>query len=131
TCRRKVERLLKYYKKTVAAIDDLVKIKILVELQVEALIQKLSVDIKTWKDKFYSPAYTGVPKISDTNIGAKGSLIINAEIGGTKASSKHICNSSDLRATLLAVLVSFWKYLMDERGCLSLIIFDDLQELFD
>lgn len=31
----------------------------------------------------------------------------------------------------LAVLVSFWKYLMDQRGCLSLIIFDDLQELFD
>lgn len=131
TCRRKAERLLKYYKKTVAAIDDLVKIKILVELQVEALIKNLSVDIKTWKDKFYSPAYTGVPKISDTNIDTKGSLIINAEIGGTKASSKHICNSSDLRATLLAVLVSFWKYLMDERGCLSLIIFDELQELFD
>jgi len=131
TKRRKVERLLKYYKKTAEAIDDLIKIKKLVELQVEALIQKLSVDIKTWKDKFYSPAYTGVPKISDTNIDIKGSLIINAEIGGTKASSKHICNSSDLRATLLAVLVSFWKYLMDERGCLSLIIFDELQELFD
>jgi energy-coupling factor transporter ATP-binding protein EcfA2 len=131
TCRRKAERLLKYYKKTVTAIDDLIKIKILVKLQVEALIQKLSVDINTWKDKFYSPAYTGVPKISDTNIDTKGSIIINAEIGGTKASSKHICNSSDLRATLLAVLVSFWKYLMDQRGCISLIIFDDLQELFD
>ena len=131
TKRRKDERILRYYKKTVAAIDDLIKIKTLVELQVEAIIQKLSVDIKTWKDKFYSPAYTGVPKISDTNIDTKGSLIINAEIGGTKASSKHICNSSDLRATLLAVLVSFWKHLMDERGCLSLIIFDDLQEFFD
>lgn len=102
TCRRKAERLLKYYKKTVVAIDDLIKIKILVELQVEALIKKLSVDINTWKDKFYSPAYTGVPKISDTNVDTKGSIIINAEIGGTKASSKHICNSSDLRATLLS-----------------------------
>jgi hypothetical protein len=131
TERRKAELFLKHCEKTAKAIDDIKQINILVELQVGSLIQKLSSDIKAWKEKFYSPAYKGVPEIADTDIGPNGSIIIDAEVGGTKASSKHICNSSDLRATLLAVIVSFWKYLMTERGCLSLIVLDDLQELFD
>ena len=36
-----------------------------------------------------------------------------------------------MRATLLAFLLAFWKHLLDSRGGLSLLLLDDLQELFD
>ena len=60
-----------------------------------------------------------------------GSLSIGAELNGTVASARHVSNSSDLKATLLSLLISFWKYLLGNRGGLSLLLFDDLQELFD
>ncbi|MBN2285921.1 MAG: AAA family ATPase [Tissierellales bacterium] len=129
--RRKHERRLKFYAKAVSAIEQIIQIKQLVESHVQTLLKELSDEIIIWKDRFYSPAYIGVPIIADTDIGANGSLNINAEVGGTKTSSKHICNSSDIRATLLAVLISFWKHLIKKRGGLSLLIFDDLHELFD
>lgn len=129
--RRRLERRLKYYAKAAKAIDQVAKMRKLIELHVQTLLNDLSDEIIIWKDRFYSPAYIGVPKIADTDIGANGSLNIDAEVGGTKTSSRHICNSSDIRATLLAVLVSFWKHLIKKRGGLSLLVFDDLQELFD
>ena len=69
--------------------------------------------------------------MAGTNVGTDGALGIDATIGGTTTSARHISNASDLRATLLAILIAFWNYLIKERGGLSLILLDDLQELFD
>ncbi|MEJ2704644.1 MAG: hypothetical protein P8Z79_19590, partial [Sedimentisphaerales bacterium] len=129
--RRRKERRIKFYDKAQNAIDDLLRLDKLVELQVASLMRKLSDDIMYWKDKFYSVGRVGIPEVAGTDIGPKGSLIVEAEVGGTKASARHISNASDLRATLLAVLISFWKHLIEDRGGLSLILLDDLQELFD
>jgi len=129
--RRKKERRIKLYDKAQNAIDDLLRLDKLVELQVASLMRKLSNDVMDWKNKFYSVGRVGIPEVAGTDIGPKGSLIVEAEVGGTKASARHISNASDLRATLLAVLISFWQHLVAERGGLSLILLDDLQELFD
>ena len=129
--RRSKERRIELYDKAQNAIDDLLQLDKLVELQVASLMRKLSKDVMDWKDKFYSVGRVGIPEVAGTDVGPKGSLIVEAEVGGTKASARHISNASDLRATLLAVLISFWKHLVEDRGGLSLILLDDLQELFD
>jgi len=129
--RRDKERRIELYDKAKNAIDDLLRLDKLVELQVASLMRKLSDDVMDWKGKFYSVGRVGIPKVAGTGIGPRGSLIVEAEVGGTKASARHISNASDLRATLLAVLISFWQHIIAKRGGLSLILLDDLQELFD
>ena len=84
-----------------------------------------------WKEKLYLPVFTDTPKVVSTEVRTDGSLAIDAEAGGMKASAYEVSNASDLRATLLAFLLSFWKFLLDKRGGLSLLLLDDLQELFD
>jgi hypothetical protein len=129
--RRKEQRRVRLYARAERAIQVLLKLDRLVELQVASLMKELSGDIKSWRERMYCIARVGVPEVAGTDIGPKGSLLVEAEVGGTKASARHISNASDLRATLLAVLISFWKRLTEERGGLSLILLDDLQELFD
>ncbi len=129
--RRKKERRIRYYSKAEKAIEKLLQLEKIVDAQIGSLMSKLSSDVMVWKGRFYQSARVGVPEVAGTDIGLHGSLLIGANVGGTRASARHISNTSDLRATLLAVLISFWKQLMEERGGLSLILLDDLQELFD
>ncbi len=129
--RRKKEDRIALYQKASVAIDGLLGLSDLVERQVSFLMQKLLSATLQWKDNFYMPAFSGAPKVVGTDVGTDGSLAISAEADGARASAHHISNASDLRATLLAFLIAFWKHLLESRGGLSLLLLDDLQELFD
>lgn len=129
--RRGKENRIESYSQAATAIEDLLKLNTLVKLQVAALMEKLSEDTEKWKNRLYQSGCVGVPELAGTNVETDGALGIDAKIGGTTTSAQHISNASDLRATLLAILIAFWNYLIKERGGLSLILLDDLQELFD
>ena len=129
--RKEQEDLLTQYEKTSNAIEDIIKLGDLVDNQIRSLMQKLSGRAKEWKTKLYHPAYTGHPEFVESEISANGALQIQAEIQGTRTETQHISNSSDLRSTLLAVYFALWEYLYGNRGGISLIILDDLNELFD
>jgi tetratricopeptide (TPR) repeat protein len=131
TERRKKEDRLALYSRTRDAIEELLSLDDLVERQVAFLIHKLLTATLKWRDAFYVPAFADAPKVIDTDVGTDGSLIIDAAAEGTKASAHHISNASDLRATLLSFLIAFWQHLQEVRGGLSLLLLDDLQELFD
>lgn len=131
TERRKKENRLALYSRTAEAIEELLSLDYLVERQVAFLIQKLLSATLKWRDAFYVSAFADAPKVIGTDVGTDGSLAIDAAAEGTKASAHHISNASDLRATLLSFLIAFWQHLMEARGGLSLLLLDDLQELFD
>lgn len=129
--RREKEDRLALYSRTAVAIEELLGLDDLVELQVAFLINKLLLATLKWRDAFYVPAFADAPEVISTDVGTDGSLAIDAASEGTKASARHISNASDLRATLLSFLVAFWQHLLEIRGGLSLLLLDDLQELFD
>ncbi len=129
--RREKEKKITKYSEAAKAIEDLLSLGILVDRQVETLMTTLATETVRWKDSLYSPAYTDAPRSSHPDVREGGKLAIDAESEGTMTAAQHICNSSDLRATLLAFLLAFWKHLLSKRGGLSLLLFDDLQEMFD
>ncbi|MFO8057850.1 MAG: hypothetical protein R6V10_11195 [bacterium] len=99
--------------------------------QVSHLINSLSEETKKWKDRLYKPAYDDAPTVERTHATANGALEIRAVSQGVEVPAQHVSNASDLRATLLAFLIAFWKHKLESSGGLSLILLDDLQELFD
>ncbi len=129
--RREKENRISRYSKTAEAIQELLSLDNLVEKQVASLLQKLLSGTQKWRNNFYSPAFVDAPEVTDTDVKTDGSLEMSAAADGTKASAYHISNASDLRATLLSFLITFWQHLLETRGGLSLLLLDDLQELFD
>jgi AAA domain len=129
--RRRTERLIRLYGRTADAIEPLLRLDKLVEQQVSSLMNTLSSSTQSWKDQLYSPAFHGAPAVCKADVQTDGSLMMEATAGGSKASACQISNASDLRATLLAFLLAFWQHLLDTRGGLSLLLLDDLHELFD
>lgn len=129
--RRKIEDRLALYGRASVAIDELLGMRQLVERQVGFLIKTLSAATQNWKKVLYRPAFADAPTVVKTDVGTDGSLAFEAETQGVITAAQHIVNTSDLRATLLAFLLAFWEYLLNKRGGLSLLLLDDLQELFD
>lgn len=129
--RVKLEDRIEKYARVATAIAPLLELDALVDRQVGHLMRTLTEATTTWKGQLYQPAYTGAPKVVDTNVASDGTLSMQAETGGTMTAAQHVCNASDLRATMLAFLFAFWQELTNRRGGLSLLLFDDLQELFD
>ncbi|MBC8270292.1 MAG: AAA family ATPase, partial [Rhodospirillaceae bacterium] len=116
---------------TAQNIEPLLDLGILVDRQMETLRRELHTKTEAWKDKVYSSAYTSAPKHAETAISAKGELHFSSESNGTRTPSQHVSNSSDMRATLFAFLLAFWKHMRDTHGGMDLLVFDDPQELFD
>jgi len=129
--RRRCEEQQRQYAVAANAIVDLFRLDELVDRYVGALMRSLSADTAEWKKALYLPPCTDAPSIAHTDVQDGGTLVIEAESQGSRAPAQHICNASDLRATLLAFVFAFWKQLVDDRGGLSLLLLDDLQELFD
>jgi len=129
--RRQKEKRIALYGRASVAIEGLLGLNDLVEQQVGSLLKRLSSATAEWKHSFYSSAFVGAPEVVGTYVGADGAVEIDAVAEGTKASAAHVSNASDLRATLLAFLVAFWQDLLETRGGLSVLLLDDLQELFD
>ncbi|MCP4249327.1 MAG: hypothetical protein GY778_19975 [bacterium] len=131
TERRRKERLIRLYGRTADAIEPLLQLDTLVEQQVSSLMNTLSSSMQSWKDHLYSPAFHGAPTVCKADVQTDGSLMLEATAGGSQAPAHQISNASDLRASLLAFLLAFWQHLLDTRGGLSLLLLDDLEELFD
>lgn len=129
--RRKKENQINLCGRAAAAMQEIISLEDLVELQVEFLIRTLHTKATEFKRSLYRPACIGAPEIASTDVGSDGRLTIETESDGTRVSARHVCNSSDLRATLLSMVVAFWQYLLETRGGLSLLLLDDVQELFD
>ena len=126
-----LEERLKEYAEAAEAINPLLGIEQLVDAQVTALMQQLETDAHEWKKVLYNPAYVGAPSISAIDAGADDVLHLDAGQDGVSAPAMDISNASDLRATLLALLFAYWEHLWKTKGGLSLILLDDIQELFD
>jgi len=131
TQRREKEDRIELYGRAAEAVEPLLQLGDLVEQQVNSLVGALGTETLEWRRQLYSPAYVGAPEVARADVESDGSLHIDAAVGGTRASALHISNASDLRATLLAFLLAFWKHLLDTRGGLSLLLLDDPQELLD
>lgn len=129
--RKQFEDSLVLFANASNALDSIIELGGLVDNQIETLMQQLSGRAKEWKERLYQPAYKGHPAFADSGISAQGALQVQAEIQGTRTEAQHISNSSDLRSTLLSVYFAFWEYLFEKRGGLSLIILDDINDLFD
>ncbi len=124
------ERIGKYAE-AARAIEPLLDLGSLVDAQVGSLMTKLSSETTAWRRKFYVSPFAGAPQVKRPDVGSDGTLALEAEAEGTLVSARHVSNTSDLKATLLAFLLAFWEYLLRKRGGLSLLLLDDVQELFD
>ncbi len=129
--RRTKENRLKQYARVVPALEELVALNLLVERQVTMLMQKLDQSAKIWKERLYSSCFYGAPTVGAADVAPDGTLCIDAVVEGNMDPAHYISNASDLRATLYALLFAFWDHLLKERGGMSLMVFDDMQELFD
>jgi hypothetical protein len=119
------------YLKTADELEHIIKVRKLVEIQVGALISGLSDSTYEWKNKIYNPACTNSPDLTKTDVSGDGCITMDVKLGNTTAPAEQISNTSDLRATLLAFLLAFRQYILEKRGGLSLLLLDDIQELFD
>ncbi len=129
--RRAVEARLVAYDRAAAALAGLAGLAPLVDNQVGLLMAKLSAETVRWKAVLYAAAFANAPLVTGTSVGGDGSLDFEASARGTTAPAHHVSNASDLRATLLAFLLAFWRHLLRERGGLALFLLDEPQELFD
>ncbi len=129
--RRNHERRMNAYIRAAKAIEPLLELDTLVEKQVRALMQKLSASVLSWKERIYSASYDDAPVVAETDVTPNGTLVIRAEFCGTSLDAHHIANASDLRATLLAIVLAFWENLASGRGVIATMLFDDPHELFD
>jgi hypothetical protein len=131
--RRSLEATIAQYAVAAAAIDPLLHLGDLVDRQIEALRLHLHAQTEEWKSHLYQAAYgsTLAPRLGATRIGAEGIVTFQSEYGGVRAPAHTIGNASDLRATLVAFLFSFWEYVLNTRGGLSVLLLDDPQDLFD
>lgn len=129
--RREAEERLRRYATASAALEELKGLHLLVENQISSLMAKLSAETAAWKKQLYVPSFTNAPQVTTAAVGGDGTLAVAAAAQGTVAPAQHVSNTSDLRATLLAFLLAFWKHLYDRDGGLSLFLLDEPQESFD
>ncbi|MDP8240378.1 MAG: ATP-binding protein [Candidatus Hatepunaea meridiana] len=129
--RREKEERIRKYGKTAIAVEPLTKLIDLVDIQVGQLMRDLSSSMKVWRQRLYRPAFVGAPEVIEADIDEDSNLIMEAEANGTIVKAQHVSNVSDLRANLLAFLLAFWQHTLRTRGGLSLLLLDDIQELFD
>jgi hypothetical protein len=129
--RREKEGRIVLYRRTAEALQGLVGLRELVERQVASLMGTLAEGMAQWKEILYAPAFEGAPEVTNPAVDSDGSLAFAASAGGAQVPAHHASNESGLRAALLAFLFAFWQYLHTRRGGLSLLLLDDVQELFD
>jgi AAA domain-containing protein len=128
---KKHQNRITMYEEAAKALTPIVQLDALVADIVDDLLRKLSEGTRLWKDRLYVPASINAPKLDSTTVKGNGILEITASISGTSVGAQHVSNASDLRASLLGFLIAFWNYMYKERGGLSLLLLDDVHELFD
>ncbi len=116
---------------TAEKVAPLLELGDLVGRQMDMLRTELHSETVAWKDLVYQHPSGTAPKHAETHVSPEGSLNFSSETKGSRVPSQHISNASDMRATLFAFLIAFWKNVRDTHGGIDLLVFDDPQELFD
>jgi hypothetical protein len=129
--RREKEQHIARYKKTKEALNGLIPMNKIVREEIATLMKKLDPKTAQWKTRLYASLSKEEAEKLYTTLESDGSLIIRTKIHGSIVSSYQVSNSSDLIATLLSFLLAFRDHILDSRGGLSLLLFDNLQDYFD
>ncbi len=130
--RRAAEKRLGEYAVASAALEKLLPLGDLADLQVARLRQELKAQASKWRDSVYQAGFPAAAhELLDTKTSRKGHLELIVGAGGVSAPAHHVTNASALRASLVGFYIAFWEYVLKERGGLRLMILDDPQELFD
>ena len=130
--RRKEERRIIDYDRTIVGLDEVIALGGLAERQVEGLKSVLKDRAIHWRERFYNNAYVNSGHdLIDAEIDSKGTIDIL--VGSTRAAApaQHISNVSALRASLLGFVLAFWEHVLELRRGLELLLLDDPQELLD
>lgn len=117
--------------RAVTALDLLVPLGGLAQTQVDTLRRKLHNRSEHWRCAIYRNATTFAPDLTDTAMTAHGVLELKVGRDGVSAPAQHVSNASALRGALLGFFFAFREHVLATRGGLSLLVFDDPQELLD
>lgn len=117
--------------RAVEALDALVPLGNLAQAQVETLRRKLHGRSEQWRRAVYRNATTFAPDLTETGMNARGVLELKVGRDGVAAPAQHVSNASALRGALMGFFLAFREHVLATRGGLSLLIFDDPQELLD
>jgi len=128
---RKIELRIEQYGEAEKSLSPIILLEKLVSNVVDDLLKKLSERTVFWKERLYIPASSNAPKLDSAIVKGPGVLEIMADVSGTAVGAHHVSNASDLRASLIGFLLAFWEYMYNERGGLSILLLDDVHELFD
>jgi hypothetical protein len=112
-------------------LGRLVALRDIVNAEVQAVVTTLYQSTAEWKKRLYVAASTVAPSLSGASVGSSGEVLLEMQAAGTRVAAETVANASSLRAALVAFLFAFWEYCWKERGGLSLLLLDDLHELFD
>jgi hypothetical protein len=119
------------YDAAAAALDEIALLHDIVREEIEALLEMLMQRTKQWKDSLYRHATAAAPKLIAADVNDVGAMSMSVALNGTSAPAHAVANASDLRANLVGFLFAFWEHIWKTRGGLSLLLLDDVQELFD
>lgn len=130
--RRVIEMQLNDLALAGVAIGELIKLGTLADEQVESLRQTLRKEAASWRSAIYAGAYPDTGhELVDARMSRKGELGLIVATGGVTAPAEHVTNASALRASLFGFFLAFWEHVLNERGGIATLIFDDPQELLD
>ncbi|UPJ69118.1 hypothetical protein [Bradyrhizobium sp. 191] len=130
--RRAKEQRIDLYKRTATALESIVELGELAQKQVEALRKLLHTRAIYWRDRCYHNSFPMAGhQLRTTSMDVKGVLDISVGFEKATAPAEHISNASALRASLMGFYLAFWEHVLNTRGGLSLLVFDDPQELLD
>ena len=82
--RVKKQEAIKRYERAATAIDELLELPALVEMQVGFLMKTLAEATAQWKEKLYSPAFIRAPSAVNPSIGPDGAIAIDAAAEGAR-----------------------------------------------
>ncbi|WP_438382544.1 AAA family ATPase [Asaia sp. BMEF1] len=117
--------------RAVAALDLLVPLGSLAQMQVDTLRRKLHNRSEYWRSLIYRNATTFAPDLTGTDMNARGVLELKVGREGVTAPAQHVSNASALRGALFGFFLAFREHVLATRGGLSLLVLDDPQELLD
>lgn len=130
--RRTKEARITLYSEASSALEPIVALGGLAEAQVATLQGQLHVRALYWRKQCYQNAYnTAGHGMRETAMTVKGVIDIQVGSEHAKAPAQHVSNASALRASLVGFYLAFWEHVLQSRGGLQLLIFDDPQELLD
>jgi hypothetical protein len=114
-----------------AALDCLVPLGELAQVQVNSLRSSLHDRSEHWRTSIYRNATLFAPDLAGTGMDAKGVLNLKVGRDGVTVPAQHISNASALRGALFGFFLAFREHVLTTRGGLELLVLDDPQELLD